>query len=406
MADCWQQGALPGSQWIQDSQPYVPSSTLRDFMSAFPKPRLSGRITKPRSAGNSPSSAGRRRTTTMPHSSPMYPQLPSQDYQTSLNAALLASAIQSGRRSRPISWHPASRQPGYSTPSHYYPFNTTMNSRNLPVTQACPQPMQAMTGTLNDAGMLQSYAPSDFPTMQQNLPFPMAESHLPMQESSYLQASNPQFDGASWDGPTPGFPSYVHPGSNDWSFDMVSMNQSISSVGVAGSNYGSVSSPGRLTEPATPDFLPRQQFGDDAESQSVPTLEKPDAEDELVGMGLYNNPDTFSETSLYGLNGKGLKLEETFTPSPDNEADDNDEEDDDQQDTNEPRSHLNSASQTQRQSNSHCKQPSISTESMMQKSFFFDDNDDPQQGTMTESRPSFNFGATSCMNMNYGYGWI
>ncbi|KAL3473082.1 hypothetical protein BJX99DRAFT_201966 [Aspergillus californicus] len=400
MADSWQQRVpFAGSQWTPDNQPCPTSSTLRDFLSAFPKPRLSGRVSKPRSAENSPSFAGRRRTTTMPHSSAMYRPLPNQDYQdyqASIHAALLASSLQRERQSRPMSWHPTSVQPDYSNPSHYYPLNTTMSSHNMPVTQ----PSQAMAGTFDDANVLQSYGPS-----QQHFPFPMAENYLPMQEPSYLQANNPQFDGASWDGSsTSGFPSYA-PVSNDWAFDMVSMHHSIPSAGVAGSNYGSVSSPGRLTEPTTPDFLPIQQFGDDTEPQSMSTLEKPHPEDELVGMGLYNNPDSFAEGTLYGLNGKGLKLEETFSPSSDNEADENDAEDDDQQQANETQNY-NSASQIQKQSDSHYAQSNKPTESILQKSFFFEDDDDSQQHEFTEARPSNNFGATSCMNMSYGYGWI
>ncbi|KAL4867557.1 hypothetical protein BDV12DRAFT_198117 [Aspergillus spectabilis] len=391
-----------GSQWAQNSQPCVPPSTFQDFLYAFPKPRLSGRVTKPRSAGNSPSSAGRRRTTTMPHSSPTYHQLSTQDYQTSLSVALMASAIQNGRRSRPISWHPASRQPEHSVPQHYYQSNTPMNSHNFPITQAGPQALQAMNNALDEGSMLQSFAPSNISTTQHNFAYP-AESNIPVQQSSLLQASDPQFDGVSWDGSTPGLTtSFVHPASNGWPFDMVSMNQSVPSVGAPASNYGSVSSPGRLTEPVTPDFLPIQQFNDDLDSQSMPILEKADAEDELVGMGLYNNPDIFTEGTLYGLSGKGLKLEETFTPSSDNEADDNEAEDDDHQGSNK-----DNACQTQQQTNppyDASNQIKNLAGSMMQKSFFFEDDGDTQQRALAETRPPLNFGATSCMN--YGYGWI
>jgi hypothetical protein len=156
-----------------------------------------------------------------------------------------------------------------------------------------------------------------------------------------------------------------------------------------------------LTEPVTPDFLPIQQFNDDLDSQSMSILEKADAEDELVGMGLYNNPDTFTEGSLYGLSGKGLKLEETFTPSSENEADDNEAEDDYRE------SNKDSVSQTQQHPNPQndtSNQINNLAGSMMQKSFFFEDGDDTQQRAMAETRPPFNLGTTTCMN--YGYGWI
>jgi hypothetical protein len=399
----WQPAAAyAGSQWVQDDQPYAPPSTFSDFTYAFPKPRLSGRVIKPRSAGNSPSSAGRRRTSTMPYSSPMHRQSSKQDYQASLNAALLASAIQSGRRSRPISWHPASRQLDYT---QLYAPSTTVDSYNMPVTQACPQPQQMMTGAYDDESMLNSYAPSEVSMPQQNLDFSTADMNFPIHGPAYLEASNPQLDGISWDGTSPAIPSYLQPTPNEWPFDMVSMNQSIPSVGAPASIYGSVSSPGRLTEPPTPDFLPIQQFGDEADSQAVSALEKPHADDELVGMGLYNHPESFAEDSFYGLNGKGLKLEETFTPSSDNEVDDNDAEEDEQQEP-EAQSRTDIESQPQKQPNQHIEtnKHTRPAENMMQKSFFFEDDVDYQQRVSTEPRTSFNFGGTSCMN--YGYGWI
>ncbi|KAL2821514.1 hypothetical protein BJX63DRAFT_218311 [Aspergillus granulosus] len=402
MVDGWQPtAAYAGSQWVQEDQQCAPPSTLSDFIYAFPKPRLSGRVTKPRSAGNSPSSAGRRRTSTMPYSSPMHRQLPKQDYQTSLNAALLASAIQSGTRSRPISWHPASRQLDYS---HLYASSTALDSYNLQATQACPQPQQLISGAFDDESMLNSYAPSEI-SMPQHLDFSTADMHFPIQEPSYLQADNTQIDGMSWDVVSPGVPSYLQTTPNEWPFDIVSMNQSVLSARAPASIYGSASSPGRLTEPPTPDFLPIQQFGEEADSQSGPALEKPNADDELIGMGLYNNPETFTEGSFYGLNGKGLKLEETFTPSSDDEADDNDAEDDEQPEP-ETQSRTNNGSQAQQQ-NSHIEinKQSKPAESMIQKSFFFEDDvDHHHQRVSTEPRPSFNFGGTSCMN--YGYGWI
>ncbi|KAL4943584.1 hypothetical protein BDV06DRAFT_132582 [Aspergillus oleicola] len=372
------------SQWAQNSQPCMSQSTLQDFIYAFPKPRLSGRIVKPRSTGNSPSAAGRRRTTTM-HSSPMYRQVPNQDYQTPLNAALLASAIRGGRSSRPVSWHPASGQPDYSVPQ-YLPSNTPVNS--LPVTQDCFQPQQ-MTGAFDN---IQSFIPPDNSNIQQELPLSGTGHYLPTPDSTW-QASNLQPDGTFWDGSGQGLPSYI---SNDWPFDMVSMNQSVPSVGVAPSNYGSVSSPGRMTEPATPDFLPIQKFGDDADP-SMTKLEKPDQADELIGMGLYNNPDTLSDGSLYGPNGKGLKLEETFTPSAGNDDDEDDADEEDEEFAQQP-------TQIRQNTNLHqSKQPQKPAESMMQKSFFFED-DELDRSVMPETRPSFNIASPPCMT--YGYGWI
>ncbi|KAL2865194.1 uncharacterized protein BJX67DRAFT_383185 [Aspergillus lucknowensis] len=336
----------------------------------------------------------------------MYRQLPSQEYQTSLNAAILASALQNGRPSRPISWHPALRQQEYR--SHFFSPTTTVNSRNLPATRAYPQPRQILTGAFEDESVLQSFASSGISTSHmESFGLSTADSHLPIQHPTNLQVSNPQLDGASWNEPTSGIPSDAQLISNEWPFDMMSINQSISSVGAPASINGSVSSPGRLTEPDTPDLLPIQQFGDYADGQSVSVLEKPEPEDELVGMGLYNHPESFAEGPSLGMNGKGLKLEETFTPSSDNEADENDDEDDKQQESEETLSRVNNSSQTQQRIAPLFevnKQPNKPAESMMQKSFFFEDDVGLQQRVVTDPQQSFNIGSTSCMN--YGYGWI
>ncbi|RDW63065.1 uncharacterized protein DSM5745_10176 [Aspergillus mulundensis] len=354
-----QQGAFVGSQWPQNNQP----SAFQQFLYAFPRPRLGGRISKPRSAGNSPS-AGRRRTATM-HSTPTYRQPPAQDQQAHLNAALLAAMNR--RRARPMSWHPALSQE-YASPSQYCPPN--MDLYNFPDTQPQPQHSQTMMGGFDDT-MLHQFAGADM-------------SNIAFQPSQELFSQhNPQADSAFWDQTGMGVPSF--PPSNDWPLDMTSINQSVPSVGAPPSNYDSVSSPG----PATPDFLPIQQFGDDAESVA---MEKPEPEDELVGMGLYNNPDA-TDGLVYGMNGKGLKLEETFTPSAQN-----DEDDDEEEDQQEPEQDSNDQQLP--------PQPTKPAESMLNKSFFFENDDDIEQPTT--ARHSFNFPTnnfpTSCMN--YGYGWI
>lgn len=298
----------------------------------------------------------------MPHSSSTYRQPPSQD-QAPMNAALLASAMKE-RRSRPMSWHPASRQPEYLAQSQYYQPNT-MNSY--------AQPQKMVDGAVG--GQMLPPMTAEVPTMQQNPGF-SETGYYPCQQT-FLQPNDAPLDEGLWNGPS-GLP-FVPP-MNDWAFDTMSMNQS------APSNYGSVSSPGRLTEPATPDFLPIQQFGDDADPQ-MSSLEDPDPEDELVGMGLYNKPDTFSDGSLYGMNGKGLKLEETFTPSPQsNETEDSDSEEEDEDEHPQPQ-----------QSHSHAQPKPVDN---MQKSFFFDD-DEP---AVPQTRSSFNIAVPPCMN--YGYGWI
>lgn len=166
---------------------------------------------------------------------------------------------------------------------------------------------------------------------------------------------------------------------DNWTFDMMSMNTSMPSADAVPSSYESVPSSGGLSGPSTPDFLPIQNF-----DQSNPTSEEPEVE--LVGMGLHNNPGTV-ETSFQGISGKGLKLEESFTPSSDNEEDKDDE-------------NQNKDSSVLDQPSSSFKQPAKPTMDLLEKSFLLDDDLEPHGLPDTQL---FDMDQ-SCMN--YGYGWI
>jgi len=85
-----------------------------------------------------------------------------------------------------------------------------------------------------------------------------------------------------------------------------------------------------ITAPPTPEGFPIQPFdnilGDSADILSTKT---PPGE-ELVGMGLYDGPEEVALcvelNSDVLANGKGLKLEETFSPPPVPEEEDDDDE--------------------------------------------------------------------------------
>ncbi|KAB8240102.1 hypothetical protein BDV35DRAFT_386108 [Aspergillus flavus] len=359
-----------GSYWLQADQPCVPSSNFRDMMYAFPRPRHTGRVMKPRSAGNSPSSAGRWRAAAS-HGSPIYQPVQAQPYQAQVNPALLASALRRRRATatRPISWHPASLETAaYTSP----PYFQTTAAENLGVMAPSTQPMGPATTTLADA------------------------DPASMQQSSFLDMSGSQIDPVTWDNSAPNMTTMAQPMSDNWPFDMMSMNNSIPSADVEASGYASAPSSGYLTGPSTPDFLPIQHPDSTSKSLHESTSDEP-AGDELVGMGLYNHPDPFLDTSFHEVSGKGLKLEETFTPSSDDEADDSKdaESEDDNQETTEQASASSSAPVQ--------KQPANPPTNMMHKSFFFDD-DDIEQQTMSAPQQLFNLGSQPCMN--YGYGWI
>ncbi|KAE8377330.1 hypothetical protein BDV26DRAFT_263855 [Aspergillus bertholletiae] len=384
------QPQAPGSHWIQTDQYCVPSASFQDMMYAFPRPRHTGRVMKPRSAGNSPSSAGRWRAAA-PHGSPTYQSLQAQPYQTQVNPALLASALRRrATATRPISWHPASLETAvYSSP----PYFQTTAAENLAVMAPSTQPIGPASTTLTDGSMLPSYVSPEFSAPTESFSFTTMPDPASMQQSAFLDMSGSQIVPVSWDDNAP---TVTQPMPDSWPFDMMSMNNSIPSGDVEASGYASAPSSGYLTGPSTPDFLPIQH----PESTSK-TLHKSTSDeqpgDELVGMGLYSHPDPFLDTSFHGVPGKGLKLEETFTPSSDDEADDSKdaESEDDNQQTTEQASASGSAPVQ--------KQTVIPTANMMQKSFFFDD-DDIEQQTMSAPQQLLNLGSQPCMN--YGYGWI
>lgn len=383
-----------GSYWLQADQPCVPSSNFRDMMYAFPRPRHTGRVMKPRSAGNSPSSAGRWRAAAS-HGSPIYQPVQAQPYQAQVNPALLASALRSRRATatRPISWHPASLETAaYTSP----PYFQTTAAENLGVMAPSTQPMGPATTTLADAGMLPSYDSQEFSAPTEVFSFSAMPDPASMQQSSFLDMSGSQIDPVTWDNSAPNMTTMAQPMSDNWPFDMMSMNNSIPSADVEASGYASAPSSGYLTGPSTPDFLPIQHPDSTSKSLHESTSDEP-AGDELVGMGLYNHPDPFLDTSFHEVSGKGLKLEETFTPSSDDEADDSKdaESEDDNQETTEQASASSSAPVQ--------KQPANPPTNMMHKSFFFDD-DDIEQQTMSAPQQLFNLGSQPCMN--YGYGWI
>lgn len=369
-----------GAQWPHNNNHSgLPSSAVGDLMYAFPRPKKTGRIMKPRSAGNSPSAAGRRRAY---QTSPQYQQpFSTQGYQLAFNPALLASAIREKRATRPISWHPATLASAeYSSPQ-YFPTTTVADNLALLNThQLDPTPT-----SYGDFNMMPSYTTSDMSTTTDAFSFGGMPENVSMQPPSYLQMGDSQVEPLSWDTVSSNVPAMAQPMPDAWAFDMMSMQNSMPSTDIPGSSYASVPSSGCLSGPSTPDFLPIQQ----PEPMTKSLSEESDTGDELVGMGLYNQPETCPNSSQ-GRLGKGLKLEETFTPS-DDEGDDNQ----DAESEDETNHGVTKESQP-------AQQPTKSATSMMQKSFFFEDDEPEQPATAYQS--FFNLGSQPCMS--YGYGWL
>ena len=104
---------------------------------------------------------------------------------------------------------------------------------------------------------------------------------------------------------------YYQPASDAWSLDMLSMANNIPPAETTCPSYASVPSPGEMSGPSTPEFLPIQNF-DDETPFSQKKAGKP--EEELVGMGLYSQPSALGSVHQE-TPGQGLKLEETFSPA-------------------------------------------------------------------------------------------
>lgn len=253
-----------------------------------------------------------------------------------------------------------------------------------------PYPMSA--GPAYSPGYLPVYSDP----MQEAIPMPQPTPALSMPGS--------QVEQMAWDvTPTNGDFSNMAQNqttSDGWSLDTLSM-ANIPPAETTCPSYVSVPSPGELSGPSTPDFLPIQQF----EDVSTSTQPKKDgkAEEELVGMGLYNQPDRSLAQTQPGSLGKGLKLEETFSPSDDEKDDSVD--DVDEGNTLQPVQQISpeqTATMIQPQMTIP-KQPSKSGLNLLHRSFFFD-HDDLDQQSMPVAQPFANFNQ-SCMSYGYG-GWI
>jgi hypothetical protein len=368
-----QVSSTSGSQWLPDfASNQLSNAQMQDWIRAFPRPRPH-RVMKPRSAGNSPSSAVRRRTAIAQNAG-----IPNQYQQSALEAAILASNTHS---TRPISWHPSSaRSRGLSNPiclPDYASENFTMATmqdepmNGLPTDSMMSYPVSA--GPTFSTGYFPEYA-----DLQESLAF--------QQQTPSLPVAGSQVEPITWDTTAnTDFSGIDQSTSDGWTLDMLSMANNIPPAETTCPSYASVPSPGEMSGPSTPDFLPIQQF-DDEPVFTQKKAGKP--EEELVGMGLYSHPSNALSQLYQGTRGKGLKLEETFSPS----DDENDDEADAEGEVDDEVSEFGSTQpQTQPQFNpqeqlsmvQHSnfpmpKQSSNQALKLLHRSFFFDNDDSDQ----------------------------
>lgn len=295
-------------------------TTLRPSPTQFVFRRRSHRVSKPSSTGNSPrKKAGRRSTLAAGMSQPKIVM----DHGSFADSRAVdvgtGGDLTITSRTRPTSWHPSSclgtATTAFPTTTPYYrdgevsdypfpsmSFSTAMvNGLVTPLSQPCynePPIQESLTALDNSQPYPDPYA---FLDEFRADPDPNWAMYSPL--------STP-FDG----------PYYGH-----------------NSYGAQQLQTHTFPQPSENTAPPSPDFLPIQGTANDTnDDEPSPLLSKiASATEELVGMGLYDPPSQsfgLPYRGKLGSIGKGLKLEETFEPSTDDEDGENDGEGDDEVD--------------------------------------------------------------------------
>jgi len=308
---------------------------------------------------------------------------------------MFASAV---RNARPISWHPAStRTRGLSNSTCVSNFA----SENYAAMGAFPD--QSMNGyPVYTSDNMMPYPVSAGPAYSPGYLSMYPEMHNPMplpQQTPALSMPGSQVEPMAWDVATTNMDmsNMTQTTSDGWSLDMLSM-ANIPPAETTCPSYASVPSPGELSGPSTPDFLPIQQF----EAEAPQEQRKGKAEEELVGMGLYSQPDGSRAQAHQGALGKGLKLEETFSPSDDDKDDGPADRDESNFEHVQSSGSQEIAPMSQPSNFSLPRRPSKQALNLLHKSFFFD-HDDLDQQAMTAAQP---FASLNQPCMSYGYGWI
>jgi hypothetical protein len=257
-----------------------------------------------------------------------------------------------------------------------YPVYTNDNMMSYPVS----------AGPAYSPGYLSMY-----PEMHNPMPLP--------QQTPALSMPGSQVEPMAWDvaATNMDMSNMTQTPSDGWSLDMLSM-ANIPPAETTCPSYASVPSPGELSGPSTPDFLPIQQLDAPAPQEQ----KKSKGEEELVGMGLYSQPDISRVQVQQETLGKGLKLEETFSPSDDEKDDGSADGDEGNNEHIQQSSPQQMVPMSQPSNLSPPKQPSKQALNLLHKSFFFD-HDDLDQQAMTAVQP---FATLNQPCMSYGYGWI
>lgn len=332
-----QQQLASGLDWTaQQCSNYPTSIPAKEVISNFSRTSPS-RVTKPSSAGNSPRSTLRRRTT-VTHGSIPYRSMLSERNQYPVDAALLAASLQ--QRSRPLSWHPSSRYTRYpSTTRVHHPPSVSNNMSAQ--SQVKPLSAASMYGLVTPFSY---YAPGDS-SLNGYLTSAVDQPYGGSALSQTLQHTEPdlmQMDPVFWLEDVANVPYIPQQETQYWPEEASAVTQLLPTNQVSWSSQDSLPSPEDISAPATPDIIPAREHTKEPD-HSTKVQKPPSQNEELVGVGLYDEPDglvSLGSTLLGGIHdyqepiGKGLKLEETFSPAPvdeengDSDGDDEDAEDD------------------------------------------------------------------------------
>jgi hypothetical protein len=267
---------------------------------------------------------------------------------------------------RPVSWHPSSSQLQAPQSS----INNTQSPNQDWSLQYSPSSRNSPHGS-------DFYSLSTRNSMYEPMPSAYA-SHRGSDESDY-----------PWQGAAQQVPSYMHstistPVTEPLPWYLQQWAQQNQNQSFVNSHNGSA------------DFLPIQH-PTEKEDQD---MEEDDGK-ELVGMGLYDLPDS---TSSWNGQGKGLKLEETWQP-PEDDEDDSDEEDDDASEASveEPSPPLPPVAQPSQQLQLPVHVKAQTPGSMDGQSFFFDDDDSASKEWWYQPLKQTSL---PVRDAGLGYGWL
>ena len=307
--------------------------------------RRTSKVLKSNSVGNSPHNCNiqRRKTTT---------SQPTRQSHSAAQDRYQARGLRLGNNhtpwrqvvhSRPVSWHPSSR-------------NVEVAARNAPT---CEPTMRNTIAGLETLAVAEVQVSSSQPFMENNTTVPTSQ---PYQDSDttfqprYCGNRSPAmfeqplanltgyqptttsdgtiFSSYPYNTPNP-YQAQNPPRSYGYGYDQYGLGE------LQASDWAHLSSSlDDYPVPQTPDFLPIQNPADIADTSDFPQITKRKSK-ELVGMGLYDNTerDLISPLDLTQGHchnhlggqqresmGKGLKLEETWQPPKDDDADEDDDE--------------------------------------------------------------------------------